>query len=193
MSRNQLSTPGSVWSTPVGFGLLCVDVPVAPSEAGPAGHLRKAPAQSSLSTKGHIPGKNPVAQQEIWVPQHVLQDLGASTRPAGPGTSAHPVGEPQLVPLESSQLPAPATVITPGPTTSSELMGSRECTDTIFTSSSLTSSGRKVQLWPKRGPFMEHQHFSPAQLPALPDHSKNIQGFSFSPLCCCGCENTLNK
>lgn len=106
-------------------------------------------------------------------------ELGASTCPAGPGTSAHPTGEPRHIPPESSQLPAPATAITLGPATSSELLGSRECTDTTPTSSSLTASGRKIQLWPKQGPFTEHRHFGPAQLPAPPDHSKNPQSSSF--------------
>lgn len=104
------------------------------------------------------------------MPQHVLQDLAPQHIPQENLSASLP---------ESSQLPAPATVITPGPATSSELLGSRECTDTRPTSSSLTASGREIQLWPKQGPFTEQRHFSPAQLPAPPEHSKNPQGSSF--------------
>lgn len=159
-----------------GLGSLCIDVPVVPSEAGPGGlaHLGKAPTQSSLSTKGHI-SSSPAGK---WVPQHVLQDLA----------SQHILLE-NLIPLESSQLSVPATAITPEPATSSELVGGRECTEMTPTSSSLTCSGRSSSDQNEGS----SQSTSPAQLPAPPDHSKNPQGFSSSPLCCCGCENTLNK
>lgn len=94
LSRNQLSTPGwGLGSAPFGFGLLLVDVPVALREAGPGTPVKGTCPEQPEHQRAH-------PREE---PSSPAGDLGASTRPAGPGTSAHPMGEPQLFPPESSQ------------------------------------------------------------------------------------------